>query len=133
MSNVKFKKLQSIKESLNELETNKNVQEYLGLQKQLLECESDVKEYARTSGEEYSSDVVSIKVSQVFKKEYDYSILKKIAKPNIMVRIDEITTKKIDKKKFDKMVEDGIIPAKLAQESFSEEQGTSKIFIKYLT
>jgi len=132
MSNLKFKKLQAIKESLLEMENNKYVQNYLGLLKQLEECEREVKEYARMTGNEYESDMLKVQVVQTYKKEYDYSILKRIAKPNQMAKIDSITTKTVDRRKFEEMVEDGVIPAKLAQKSFKEEQGTPRVLIKYL-
>ena len=132
MSNLKFKKLQAIRESLLKMESNKYVQNYLGLLKQLEECEREVKEYAKTTGNEYKSDTMKVQVIQVYKKEYDYSILRKIAEPNQMAKIDSITTKTVDRKKLEEMVENGVIPAKLAQKSFREEQNTPRVFIKYL-
>lgn len=102
------------------------------LTNELEAAEADLKDFARSTGEDMENDTVKVTVSEKWKKYYDYNAVLVFANEQELATLKKFNGIKneIDKLIMDECVANGLIRPEVKQESFREEMLTTAIIIK---
>lgn len=79
-----------------------------------------------------SNGLIKVTYSPAFRKGYSYDIINDKATPTVkkVLREEGAITHAVDKKIFEDLVEQGVIPIQLKQDAFEEEEMSPRVMIK---
>lgn len=93
---------------------------------------NDVKENIKTN---IANNLIKVTYSPAFKKWYDVDIVEGMTTPGQRKALKEAgaITQTLDKKKFEGLVEKGVIPINVKQTAFKEKELSPRVSIKEVT
>jgi hypothetical protein len=91
----------------------------------------ELQNYIKETQQDVENEVFKVLYTKAYKRWYDYDTIAKIATPAEMAIISERCLKKeINTQEFNKLIEEGILPAVLAQKSYREQELTPRVIIR---
>ena len=94
-------------------------------------AETDLKNYAREQKQNLKNQYVKVTFAPAFRKWYDVDFLLKKASPKLVKVLEkECVEKVIDKKRFEELVDEGVVPKELKVEAYRERELLSRVIIK---